>query len=112
MPKDLLVRKYTESARFKPHMNTTMGRYYHTKEDYLKDLKAKGLEPFQPGAAKEPAKRPYTPSRWARDMVNSIKNTRHLERGSRIDTELRKRGQDLFRQPGRTDLDPRKGGFI
>ncbi len=111
MPKDLLVRKYTGSERFKPHFNTTTGKRYHTKDEYVKDLKASGLEPYREGSAKPPAHQPYKLSQWGHDMVRAIRNTGKLERGSRIDVELRKRGQNIFAPPQRTGVDTRKGGF-
>jgi len=46
---------FKESKRFKPHMNEALGKYYHTKEDYLRDMKAGGYEPYT-GEAKAPTR--------------------------------------------------------
>jgi hypothetical protein len=52
--------KFKESKRFKPHFNEALGKYYHTKDDYLGDMKRGGYEPYT-GEAKAPERaRPDT----------------------------------------------------
>lgn len=61
--------KASKSMRFKPHMNTSLGKYYHTKADYLSDMKKGGYEPY---SSKEP------PSK-----VKKYEKTQHLTEISR-----------------------------
>ena len=58
--------------RFKPHYNHTTERRYHTKADYLADLKAKGLEPYR-GEISRKAPKKYEASPQAREMVESLR---------------------------------------
>lgn len=95
----ILVRKYTASPRFKSHYNTTMDRYYHTRDDYLGDLKSKGLQPYDPNAVKEPVRTPHKPSKWARNMYSTIQANRTKDGRTRVGSvfhrELEKHGVSL-----------------
>jgi len=77
-----------DSKRFKPHYNQGTGRYYGSSKDYLADIKARGLEPYDPKNVKPRERKKYVPSRWARDIV------REVERSGRVSgcvqKELRK----------------------
>jgi hypothetical protein len=66
-----IITSKTKSNRFKPHYNNATGRYYHTSKDYVNDLKAKGLEPFNPRDVKTKLKsqEAYKPSEWAKKMT-------------------------------------------
>jgi len=51
-------------------MNHALGKFYHTKDDYLHDMKAKGMEPYRPQDIKPKLSKPgYKPSEWAKKMV-------------------------------------------
>lgn len=98
--------------RFRPHMNAAMGKYYHTKKDYLRDMKRMNLVPSNSPDAK-PKKyetKSYKPTVWARDMVRAIENRTdsggkvHLSTGM-ID-QLKSR---LSAAP--KNLRPDKGGY-
>lgn len=60
-------------SNFHPHMNHALGHYVHTRKDYLRSMKEKGLEPFH--VVTRPESKPYKPSRWAHDMVRTIKRS-------------------------------------
>lgn len=60
----------TKSRRFQPHYNHAFGEYVQTKEDYLSKMKKGNYVPYQEAPKQE--KKKYTPSKWARDMVNQI----------------------------------------
>ena len=60
---------------FKRHFNRATGRMYHTSEDYVKDIKARGLEPVKDdvGIDHKFKKRSYSGvSDDARQMMNSV----------------------------------------
>lgn len=111
---NIIVKK--GGGGFHPHFNHATGRFYHTRDDYLGDLKAKGLEPFDPRAAGRdgPKRTPYKPSQWARDMGKSISETsRHGGKvGSMVIDELKRHGVDVTKPP-RKDLPTQtdRGGF-
>jgi len=69
---DIIVRKNATHRMFRPHMNHALGKYYHTKEDYLKDMKAGGFEPYDPKSVPQPKREGYKPSKWAHDMIDSV----------------------------------------
>ena len=62
------------SLRFKPHFNNAIGKYIHTSREYVKSLDDLGLEPQRSSYVKKIIPRPYTPSKWARSMINTLKN--------------------------------------
>ena len=70
----MLIKMGNSSQRFKPHYNEGTGRYYGSSKDYYSDLKAKGLEPYDPSKVKKREEKHYKPSEWARDIV------RHADR--------------------------------
>ena len=115
---EVYVKKATEkSRRFKPHFNTATDTYYQTKEDYLGDLKKRGLEPYT-GEAKEPKRKEHAPSQWAKDMARHIihvtdnKGQAHVSNSFRA--ELEKRGIKLQSSNDKvnTRYDSGKGGFV
>ena len=60
---------------FKRHYNRATGQMYHTKDDYLKDIKARGLEPIKEdsGVDHKFKKKSYSGvSNEARAMMNSV----------------------------------------
>lgn len=69
----VFVKKYSETMHFKPHYNSSTDSYYHTKADYLSDLKSKGLEPYNPNY-QHPPRPKYKISRRAKSIINEIKN--------------------------------------
>ena len=99
MSVSIIVRKSSNSMRFKPHHNHALGKYIGTKEEYVKELKSRGLEPFKPGQAHQPVTKPYTPSKWARSMVETIKQSKKADGsftpGQVFKDELAKRGVSL-----------------
>ena len=52
----------SKSKHFRPHYNTSMGKYYSTKDDFHKDLKDKGMEMYDERTVKKPETKKYTPS--------------------------------------------------
>ena len=96
---NILIKRHSDSPRFKPHFNRATDRYYHTARDYVRDLKARGLEPYTPAATNGHAPTPLTPSPWARAMVETIKAAKQKDGtvrvGDRFRAELAKRGVTL-----------------
>lgn len=92
----ILVRKHTGRSRFKPHFNRTTDRYYGTEKDYTKDLKDRGLEPYNPGGVKTPTREPYKPSTWAHEMIEAGKG-KHGRVGDVWKEEAAKKGG--FKRP-------------
>lgn len=69
------------SRGFKPHFNREFcdranpnGKMVHTKEDYVKEMKSRGLEPYDPNSIRKSEKKPYKPSKWAREITNQVQN--------------------------------------
>ena len=96
----ILVRKYTAKPRFKPHYNSSLGKYYGTSREYVADLKAKGLEPAKEMSSHKTISTPSGPSKWCRDMTNEIKNSKKTKDGGvilsdRFRDELKSKGGSL-----------------
>lgn len=64
--------------RFHSHYNRTLGKYYYQERDYVKDLKARNLEPYDPSKVKKREKKEYKPSKWARDIVNQVQSSGYV----------------------------------
>ena len=83
-----------ESARFKPHMNQALGKYYHTKDDYLRDMKAGGYEPYTGEAKAQERARPDT--RPTNAVLRAIRDCSNRDGsftpGSALKQELMRRG--------------------
>lgn len=69
----VIVKSGREDKWFKPGYNHSLGKYVHTREDYLKTMKEMKLEPYDPNF-KPKAKPKYKPSKWGREMVKTIAN--------------------------------------
>lgn len=66
-------------------MNQALGKYYHTKDDYLGDVKRMGLEPYTGPQPKRKLKE-YKLDRDAVDMIHQAASyeKRHEKPGSRF----------------------------
>lgn len=89
-----IIIKGKESRKgFFPHMNTAIGKYIHTKEDYRAEMKKGGYVPYD--SKVEPKKKAYKVSDETRGFVKAIKQ--QTEKGefkpsNSLKNELRKRG--------------------
>ena len=63
----IIVKSGPSHSMFRPHMNQALGRYYHTKDDYMGDIKRLGLEPYRHMDA--PKSKPMVMSEDGREMV-------------------------------------------
>jgi hypothetical protein len=119
MSVSIIVRKHSTSRRFHPHYNSALGKYIHTKEDYLREMKSGGFEPYDPNV-KEKGIKKHQMSPWVREVTNSIKE--HTKRGKfepsgRLINEMKRRGclytkqqmADYAALPSHYQTD--KGGF-
>lgn len=50
------------------------GQWVHTREDYNKEMKKRGLEPYDPSKVKETKSKPYKTSKEAHEFIQSVKN--------------------------------------
>lgn len=107
---DIIINKQAKHQMFKPHMNTSLGKYYHTKEDYLRDLKKMKLEPYKAVDPRKPT--PYKMSAEGREMVKqAAEYERRKEKpGSRFIKALNECG--IANKPKwLTDAESLQGGF-
>lgn len=88
----IIVKKHTASPTFKPHFNRELGKKYYTAKEYYSDMKAKGLEPYNPSKITRPEPKPYKQSAWAKAMLQDIKDRKGRPPGDRFISELAKRG--------------------
>lgn len=93
---EIMVKKYTARPIFRSHYNTATGRYYGTKQEYLSDLKAKGLEPATSSGEHQVPALKHKPTRWSHEMVEAIKAAKQpdgsVRLGDRFFDELSKKG--------------------
>lgn len=108
----IIIRSNSRKS-FHPHYNRAIGKYIHTREDYMKEMKDKNYVPYDPTV--EPKAKPYSPSPWAHSMANQIKNDtdsrgNYKPSGSFLN-ELEKAG-GLKKAPDQiASLDSKAGGF-
>lgn len=116
----IIVKKTASHSAFRPHFNRATDRYYHTKEDYLGDLKKRGLEPYKPGAAEKAVKKTdHKASEWAKDMVRAVHNAPKDKKGrpmlgERWHKSLEKKGVSIRKKPDSSKasgLNTKEGGF-
>lgn len=98
----IIVRKNSESMRFRPHFNQALGYFVHTKEDYLRGIKEHGLIPQKEARKIAEEKRrdlnkKYKTSQWAHDMVGAIKRS-NGKPGSAFYNELEKKRYDTSKR--------------
>jgi hypothetical protein len=108
---EFIIKKGGGSERFKPHFNRSLDKYYHTKDDYLGDLKKMNLEPYR-GEQSNPSKK-YEPSKWAREVTNEIQKRTdkngNVELSGRLREEISKRSNLKSRDV--SGLNPHRGGI-
>jgi len=78
------------TKHFQPHFNRTTGRYYGDKHEYLSDLKARGLEPYNPDNVNTREVKKYKPSEWARSIVRHVESSGYVS--GNVKKELTKAG--------------------
>lgn len=98
---DIYAPTISKSMRFRPHYNIAIGRYIYTKDDYLKAMNKLGLEPQRSAYVKDYTPKPYTPTPWAREMINQLKNCPKDWNGN---PQLGNRFWDSIRNHGGKDL--------
>ena len=117
---EIIVKKNASHSMFRPHYNSSMGKKYYTKDDYMSDLKKHGLEPYNPKDVKPYKRKEYKPSAWARSMVRNIQHDKHGKPivGDRYWDEINRRGVVSHAKAKKMKLDLRskinnmEGGFI
>jgi len=92
----LIINRESKSLRFKPHKNEALGKYVHTKKDYLDGLKEHGLIPQSEARAIAKAVRrdqdkQRKPSKWAHEMVEELCRTKGNPGGAYYN-QLEKKG--------------------
>lgn len=90
-----IIIRSGNSPRFKPHFNRELvdkanphGQMIHTKEDYLKEMKKRGLEPYRPDEVKRPASKKYTPSKECREIVNYVEKNKKKDGTVQVPTKI------------------------
>ena len=106
----IIIKKQASHAMFRPHFNSSLNKFYRTKDDYMGDLKKYKLEPYRE-IEKDKAK-PYVMSKEGREMVKqAAEYEKRRERpGSRFTTALNELG--IAKKPKwLTDAESMVGGF-
>jgi len=80
------------SPKFQTHYNRELGKKYYSEREYVRDMKAKGLEPYNPTSVKRHTPNPYKQSEWAKHMMQDIHDRKGRKPGERFVEELAKRG--------------------
>ena len=79
--------------------------HIHTKDDYLKSVKSKGLEPYR--EIPKPTKKAYTPSKWGKDILRAVSNN-NGKASTIVCDEINKK---LNNKADVSKLNPNKGGW-
>lgn len=107
---NIIIKKTASHSMFRPHYNSSLNKYYHTKDDYMGDLKRMNLEPYREIEKSKPA--PYKMSQEGREMVKQAASyeRRKEQPGNRFVKALNEIG--IARKPKwLTDAESRVGGF-
>ena len=107
---DFYIKKHTESPKFKPHYNSSMGKYYHTKDDYHGDIKKHGLEPYK-GDIQKDTRKAYIPSKESHEFVESLKRKTDKHGNVELSGNQQKYLRDRLSMKSTKDLNPNQGGF-
>lgn len=111
---------FKDNNRFKPHFNREMcdranpnGKMIHTKEDYLREMKQRGLEPYRPQEVKQYEKKKYLPSKEAREIVSYVQAHKDKEGKVTITPKIREWIEENsgHKKARRIKGDSSKGGF-
>lgn len=67
----IIVRKQATHSMFRPHYNSALGGYIRTKDDYMRGLKERGLEPCKDVDYREQrsTSKPYALKSDQREMI-------------------------------------------
>lgn len=106
----IIIKKTASHSMFRPHFNNSLNKYYHTKDEYMGDLKRMKLEPYREIEPRKPA--PYKMSEEGREMVHQAAayERRKEKPGSRFIKALNEVG--VARKPKwLTDAESLVGGF-
>ena len=74
---------------FPKHFNHALGKMIHTREDYLKEMKAQGCEPYRPESVRKVNSKPYKPSQWAHEVVRAIDRQREKDPNAALSGSVR-----------------------
>jgi hypothetical protein len=107
---NIIVKKNASHSMFRPHQNEALGKFYHTKEDYLRDVKKAGLEPYKGQVKREAPKRYEGVSIEARKMMNEVSYRRdgRPNIGDRYIEKLKSMGMKAM---PKELMNKREGGF-
>jgi len=111
---NIIIKKSNNS--FHPHFNRALGKRYHTKEDYFKDMKDGGFIPQKEADAiaeqrNKDNRKEYKASPELRQFINGVKNSADSEGN----VKLSDRQIDFMKEKG-VSLEapkalPTEGGF-
>ena len=107
---EIIVRKHATHSMFRPHFNSSLNKFYRTKDDYMGDLKKMKLEPYR--EIERPKSKPYVMSQDGREMVKQAAayEKRKEKPGSRFIKALNETG--IAKKPKWiTDAESMVGGF-
>ena len=77
----IIVKKYSDSMRFKPHMNYALGKYIHTKKDYKADMKKGGFIPYDSNRDYSPKRKKYQLQKDTKEMIAYISRNKDEKGG-------------------------------
>jgi len=107
---NIIVKKHASHSMFRPHYNSSMGRYYHTRDDYMGDIKKYGLEPYR--VIEKQKSKPMVMSQEGREMIHQAASyeKRKEKPGSRFVDAINELG--VAKKPKWiTDAESMVGGF-
>jgi len=114
---NIITGRESQSMRFKPHYNNAFGKYIWTKDDYLREMKRTGSEPYDPSSVTPWKMKEYKTSKWAHDMIKAAKRVTdkdgNVHLTGNMKAEFRKANMVM---PQKMNIDPRmnidKGGWV
>ena len=111
----IIVRKHSESKRFKPHYNVALGKYVGSSKDMVSEMKQRGLEPYDPNV-RQPEPRTYKPSKKAHEITEYIRKNTDKHGRAHLSGKVMKEIGDCLpkgdeRERKLSELNSKNGGF-
>ena len=82
---NIIVKKTASHAMFRPHFNSSLNKFYRTKDDYLGDLKRMKLEPYR--EIERQASKPYNKKSLDSNAMSMIQYASQCEKTERMPSE-------------------------
>lgn len=101
-------RHFNRELTDRAHPN---GQWIHTKEDYVREMNKRGLEPYDPNRARPAQSKPYQPSKEAHEFIASVKSREDKKGQVQLSTKQQEWLRSRLSMKPLQNINTQKGGF-